>query len=112
MEEPGKPGGEEPGKPGTPRSFHDPGKDDPSKPGTNDPSDPGKVNPEKPADDEGSDIRDKQEADEDEEGRRLTPASKENNRKTHDDRKAPQTFDPGIAAPQAWRRWQEVFWRH
>ncbi|CAC9934958.1 G5 domain protein [Aedoeadaptatus nemausensis] len=29
----------------------------------------------------------------------MTPASNENNRKTHDDRKAPQTYDPGIAAP-------------
>ena len=94
--DPSEPGKDDPNKPGTPDPS-DPGKDDPNKPGTPDPSDPGKVNPEKPSDNEGSQSQEDQKTNTG--GEERSTASNENGRKTHDERKAPQTYDPGIAAP-------------
>ena len=94
--DPSEPGKDDPNKPGTPDPS-DPGKDDPNKPGTPDPSDPGKVNPEKPSDNEGSQPREDQKTNTG--GEKRSKASNESGRKTHDERKAPQTYDPGIAAP-------------
>ena len=94
--DPSDPGKDDPNKPGTPDPS-DPGKDDPNKPGTPDPSNPGKVNPEKPSDNEGSQPYEDQKTNTG--GEERSTASNESGRKTHDERKAPQTYDPGIAAP-------------
>ena len=83
------PGGNTPGgnTPGSEKPS-DPSKEDPRKPGTTDPSDSGRINPSNTGK-EGND----------DEARRMAPAAQEGGRKADDDRKAPQTFDPGIAAP-------------
>ena len=94
--DPSNPGKNDPNKPGT-TDPSDPGKNDPNKPGTSDPSDPGKVNPEKPSDNEGSQSQEDQKTNTG--GEKLSTTSNESGRKTHDERKAPQTYDPGIAAP-------------
>ncbi|CAC9928622.1 G5 domain protein [Aedoeadaptatus coxii] len=86
-EKPSDPDKNDPRKPGT-TDPSDPGKNDPNKPGTTDPSDSGRINPSNTGK-EGND----------DEARRMAPAAQEGGRKADDDRKAPQTFDPGIAAP-------------
>ena len=101
--DPSDPGKTGPNKPGT-ADPSDPGKTDPSKPGTTDPSDPGKTGPNKPGTTDPSDsgrINPSNTGKEgnDDEARRMAPAAQEGGRKADDDRKAPQTFDPGIAAP-------------
>ena len=101
--DPSDPGKTGPNKPGT-ADPSDPGKIDPSKPGTTDPSDPGKTGPNKPGTTDPSDsgrINPSNTGKEgnDDEARRMAPAAQEGGRKADDDRKAPQTFDPGIAAP-------------
>ena len=101
--DPSDPGKTDPNKPGT-ADPSDPGKIDPSKPGTTDPSDPGKTGPNKPGTTDPSDsgrINPSNTGKEgnDDEARRMAPAAQEGGRKADDDRKAPQTFDPGIAAP-------------
>ncbi|KXB66789.1 G5 domain protein [Aedoeadaptatus coxii] len=100
--DPSDPGKTGPNKPGT-ADPSDPGKTDPRKPGTTDPSDSGKNDPRKPGTADPSDsgrINPSNTGKEgnDDEARRMAPAAQEGGRKA-DDRKAPQTFDPGIAAP-------------
>ena len=98
--EPGMPGnsGDKPNEPGTPSN---PG-DKPSEPGT--PSNPGGNNPSNPSNpvnpdkSEGSVPNKASQKDEEGGSRRATPSSLEQ-AKGSDDRKAPQTFDPGVAAP-------------
>ena len=102
-EKPSDPGKNDPNKPGT-TDPSDPGKTGPNKPGTTDPSDPGKTGPNKPGTTDPSDsgrINPSNTGKEgnDDEARRMAPAAQEGGRKADDDRKAPQTFDPGIAAP-------------
>ena len=98
--EPGMPGnsGDKPNEPGTPSN---PG-DKPSEPGT--PSNPGGNNPSNPSNpvnpdkSEGSVPNKASQKDEEGGSRRATPSSLEQ-AKVSDDAKAPQTFDPGVAAP-------------
>ena len=98
--EPGMPGnsGDKPSEPGTPSN---PG-DKPSEPGT--PSNPGGNNPSNPSNpvnpdkSEGSVPNKASQKDEEGGSRRATPSSLEQ-AKVSDDAKAPQTFDPGVAAP-------------
>ena len=98
--EPGMPGnsGDKPNEPGTPSN---PG-DKPSEPGT--PSNPGGNNPSNPSNpvnpdkSEGSVPNKASQKDEEGGSRRATPSSLEQ-AKGSDDAKAPQTFDPGVAAP-------------
>ena len=109
--EPGMPGnsGDKPNEPGTPSNPGDkpsePGT--PSNPGGNNPSHPGNPggnnpsnpsNPVNPDKSEGSVPNKASQKDEEGGSRRATPSSLEQ-AKVSDDAKAPQTFDPGVAAP-------------
>lgn len=84
---PNNPGGDNPSTPGG---------DNPSTPGGNNPSNPS--NPVNPDKSEGSVPNKASQKDEEGGSRRATPSSLEQ-AKVSDDAKAPQTFDPGVAAP-------------
>ena len=95
--EPGTPShpGDKPNEPGTPGN---PG-DKPSEPGT--PNNAANPNPSEPSDpdkSEGSVPNRASQVDEEDGSRRATPSSFEGG-KVSGDAKAPQTFDPGVAAP-------------
>lgn len=101
--EPGTPGnpGDKPNEPGTPSN---PGGDNPShptNPNPSEPSHPANPNPSEPSNpdkSEGSVPNRASQIEEGEGSRRATPSSFEGG-KVSDDAKAPQTFDPGVAAP-------------
>ena len=119
--DPSKPGHDDPSNPSGDQSTT-PGKDDPMKPGhdnpSDDPSKSGKENPSKPDDGESATPGKKDASDntsnpsDDEESKRPgaqaideeseskpSPAVEEERHRVKEGAKAPQTFDPGIAAP-------------
>lgn len=103
--EPGTPGnpGNKPNEPGTPGNPGDKPNEPnaPGNPGGDNPSHPENPNPSKPSNpdtSEGSVPGRASQMGEEERSRRATPSSFED-AKESDDRKAPQTFDLGVAAP-------------
>ena len=102
---PSKPGENNPSKPGE-NNLSKPGESNPGKPGENNPGEPSKENPSKPADpnsttsteSESSAPSRRTEADEAVDRTKAEKAASETAR-AKGDAKAPQTFDPGIAAP-------------
>ena len=99
---PGNPGGDNPSNPGgnTP-GGNTPGGDNPTNPNLSEPSHPTNPNPSEPSNpdkSEGSVPNRASQVDEEDGSRRATPSSFEGG-KVSGDAKAPQTFDPGVAAP-------------
>ncbi|WP_068455654.1 G5 domain-containing protein [Aedoeadaptatus pacaensis] len=102
---PGNPGGDNPSTPGgnTP-GGNTPGGDNPVNPNPNTPNNPANPNPSTPGSpanpdkSEGSVPGRASQVDEEDGSRRATPSALEG-AKGSDDAKAPQTFDPGVAAP-------------
>ena len=100
---PSKPGGDNPSKPGGDNPSK-PGGDNPSNPGGNNPSTPGGNNPSHPGNpsnpvNPNTPSNPAKPNNAESNGKRAATLAASETAKVNDDAKAPQTFDPGVAAP-------------